>query len=364
MSELTNLINPLGTGGWQELLSAWGPSIVVFVIAAVAFYLVARIWTAKPDSQQMRLKQIGPERALGVEAGEGVFGPLTPALAAQIPESKKERRDFQLLLRQAGLYNPTARISVYALRFVFLIVPLVATGIWAVMADSGQTVKILFTGGLAAAALSIVPRLYVFFLKRRRMQRVRAGLADTMDMLSMCFSGGLGLGESLDHVAGQLPAYPEIAQELTILKRQAEVGSLDRALTDFSTRVDLPETRQLASLLTRGTRLGTHLAGSLNEQADHLRTARRQAAMMRANKTPVKLVIPTLFCFAPAALILLTAPAMLELHDFLVPNAETAATAGPGEVFGTGAIVSTLETLDQRIEPTVINYAPNDEPLY
>ena len=41
------------------------------------------------------------------------------------------------------------------------------------------------------------------------------------------------------------------------------------------------------------------------EQADHLRTARRQAATTAANKTPVKLVFPILFCMAPAALLLL-----------------------------------------------------------
>ena len=357
MKELIDAIGLQSGSPFSAFVSEWGPSFAVFVIAAVAFYLMGRVFTRKPSPEQMRLKRISPDSPLGqMPREEGLIDALAPALAVQLPETEKEQRDFKLLLRQAGLYSPRARVLIYALRFVLLVAPLIVAGVWAVMADADQTFAILFGGGITAATLSVVPRLYVYFRRRRRLQRIRAGLPDSIDMLSMCTSGGLGLSESLDHVAGQLSSYPEVAQELMILKKQAEIGSLKQALADFSVRIDLPEARQLAGLLTRGTRLGTQLAGSLNEQADHLRVARRQAATMRANKTPVKLVFPILFCFAPAALILLTAPAVLELRDFLNPS-ESTATA-PGEGFGTEAIIRTLEDLNQTVNPTVSGPAP------
>jgi len=363
MTELVNLVDAT-TGSWlPEVLYGWGPLGLVFVISALAFFLIARACTAKPKPENIRIKRISPERPLDEETGESLLGALAPALAAQIPETEKERRDFQLLLRQAGIYNPRARVVIYALRFLLLTLPLFVAGLWAVLADSDQTLKILFIGGVTAAVLSIVPRLWVFFHRRRRLGRIRAGLPDTIDMLSMCTSGGLGMSESLEHVAGQLSSYPELAQELTILKKQAEVGSLKQALADFSARVDLPETRQLTALLTRGVRLGSELAGSLNEQADHLRVARRQAATLQANKTPVKLVFPILFCFAPAALILLTGPAVLELRDFLRPKEQTAAAEAEPS-FGTGAIFEALDTLDQRMEPSTPRPATIEENRY
>jgi len=334
-----------------------GPSIAAFLAATASFFLIVRLWTRKPDRARSRIDQLCREGPEAEPAGEGVFGPLTPALAAQIPESAKERRDFRRLLRQAGLYSPTARITIYALRFVLLMIPLVAAGVWAVMAESGRTWQILFAGGMAAAVLSIAPRLYVFFRRRRRMRKIRQGLPDVIDMLSMCSSGGMSLSESLDHVAGQVTEYPELAEELRILRRQTEVGSLKLALADLSSRVDLPEVRQLSGMLTRGTQLGTELAGSLNDQADHLRLARRQAAMTQANKTPVKLVLPILFCFAPAALILLTAPAVLDLRDFLRPGQQSIG----GEGFGTGAIFDAMETLDQRIDPLMFEGPPAND---
>ena len=337
-------------------------SLLVFLAAASAFCLLLRLLTRKPKGEQLRIRSLGSGHSSDEEPGEGLFGPWNRALAAQVPESQKERGDFKLLLRQAGLYGPTAGTTIYAARFVLLLLPLVVAGILAVIVEADQTWKILFSGALAAAGLSTVPRLYVFFRRRRRVERIRRGLADTIDMLSMCTSGGLAIGDSLQHVAQQISAYPELAQELVILKRQAEVGSLKQALADLTARVDLPEIRQLATLLSRGSSLGTRLAGSLNQQADHLRTSRRQAATTRANKTPVKMVLPVLFCFAPAALILLIAPAMLDLRDFLVPRAVAAdGTAPSSPTFGTGTIVDALENLNQAPQPMVID-APQPPP--
>ncbi len=60
-----------------------------------------------------------------------------------------------------------------------------------------------------------------------------------------------------------MTAYPECANELLLLKRQAELGGIKRALEDFTQRVNLPEASQLAGLLLRNTSLGTELVGSL-----------------------------------------------------------------------------------------------------
>lgn len=311
----------------------------VFLAAALRLLFVAR--------RRARLARVDDPLDLELEAAasEGVFGGLTPALAAQIPESKKERGDFQKLLRSAGLYSPSAATSIYALRFVLLAVPVLIAAITALLADSEYTFPILIAGGIAAAICSIIPRLYVFFRRRSRVEQIRRGLPDVLDMLSMCVDGGLSMGDSLEQVADRLNGFPALRAELKIVKRQADVGSLQQALADFSARIDAPEVRQLANLLTRSDQLGTQMTGSLHSQADQIRTARKQRATMQANKTPVKLVLPVLFCFAPAAIILMTAPAVLELKEFLAPSNGSAVLGT--DSFGTQSIVDTLDELDQ-----------------
>ncbi|MGD9645112.1 MAG: type II secretion system F family protein [Pirellulales bacterium] len=330
--------------------SRWALVVASFAGTALLVWLAGRRMNRRPSPMQLRIAKIGSEQLIDIPAA-GPLGSLAPALAAQIPESKKERRDFDRLLRGAGIYSPHAAVTLYALRFLLLVLPLLAAGIAAVFADREHTIRILVIGCATAAALSIVPRLYVFFRRRRRLRQIRHGLPDTLDMLGMCVGSGLGVSQSLDHVASQLTAFPEVAQELLILKRQAEVSSLEIALEDLAARIDLPEVRQLASLLTRGDRLGTKLAGSLLTQADHLRVQRKQLATLRANKTPVKLVLPLLFCFAPAALIILTGPAMLELKEFLHPTSGESVISGSAtEGINPSSIIRTLDELNQSIE--------------
>lgn len=276
----------------------------------------------------------------------GVFGVWTEALATQIPESEKERTEFAALLRQAGLYSRTARHSVYAYRFLLLVFPLFCAGLLAVFSPPDQTWKILIGGGIIAAMLSIIPRLYVWYRRKVRLAEINAGLADMLDMLSMCLGGGMSISASLDHVAKNLISYPSLAEELQIMRRQAEVGSLRLALADWANRLDTPEVRQVASLLTRGDALGTSLSGSLLDQADHFRTARKQLATLHANRMPVLLTFPLLFCFAPAVLIVLMSPALLQLSDFIGnPNNPLAGN----DTIGTAQIARTIGGLDQDV---------------
>ena len=283
----------------------------------------------------------------------GIFGRLTKPLASQLPESESEAKEFQQLLRQAGIYQPTARHSIYAFRFVLLFVPLVITGILAIVEPPEYTVQILVLGGVAAAALSIIPRLYVYFRRQSRLAEIRRGMADMMDMLSMCLGGGMPVNPSLEHVAKNLTNYPALAQELQILRRQSEIGNLRRALADFSDRIDIPEARQVASMLARGEQLGVKLSRSLLDQADHFRSTRRELANMQANKTPVYLTLPLMFCFAPAVLIMLLSPAMLQLNEFFNPKNGENVLAG-NESLSSSRIAEFTTSLDQSL-PSDLN---------
>jgi tight adherence protein C len=279
-----------------------------------------------------------------------VFGPLTEALASQIPESEKERKEFGAMLKQAGMYSRTARASVYAYRFLLMAFPLFCAGLLAISSPQEQTWPIMIGGAIIAAVLSIIPRLYVWYCRRVRLAQINGGLADMLDMLSMCLSGGMSISSSLDHVAKNLGGYPALAEELQILRRQTDVGSLRIALTDFANRIDMPEVRQVASLLSRGDQLGTSMSGSLLEQADHFRTARKQLATLQANRMPVFLSFPLLFCFAPAVLIILMSPSMIQLSDFLNPNNPADNPLANNQSLGTAALSQSISSLNQNLD--------------
>ena len=335
LQKLQELWSNLGPDVWQKP----GVWIVAGCAGVVALLLLRMLFKRGPQSSR--------EVDSRANASGGVFGPLTGALAAQIPESEKEHKEFGQLLKQAGMYSPTARASVYAYRFLLLAFPLLCAGILAIAAPPPQAWKFLVGGGLVAMLLAIIPRLYVYFRRQNRLREISRGLADMLDMLSMCLGSGMPLSASLDHVSKNLVSYPALAQELQIMRRHSDVHSLRLALSEWANRLDTPEVRQVASLLARGDQLGVSLGGSLMDQADHFRTTRRQMATLEANRTPVLLTFPLLFCFAPAVLILLMSPAFMQLSDFFTGK-NSSNPLENNSTLNTTRLINTIGSIDQQ----------------
>jgi tight adherence protein C len=325
--------------------------LLIGVGTFAALALLVRVFRRKLPAESPK------ERAHRDQSG-GVFGSLTEALAGQIPESEQESREFNAILKQAGFYGRFARASVYAFRFILFAVPLTAAGVMLIFAPKEHYWPIMIGGGLLAMGLSIIPRFYVFMRRQARLQEIRNGLADMMDMLGMCLGGGMALSPSLDHVAKHLTNYPSLAFELQLIKRQAEVGSLRLALADFAGRVDIPEARQVSSLLARGERLGTGLSTTLLDQADHFRSTRRNLATTAANRTPIFLSLPLMFCFAPSVLVLLMSPTLLQLNEFFNPKEGQGALSG-NEAMSMQNITRTMSGLDQSLPADSAPARPN-----
>src|SRR5205814_9207907 len=108
-----------GPDGWSKPATWIAVGCGVLVLVLVVRLLFRR--KKKPAESQ-------PARRLDPRTSGGAFGALTPALASQIPESQKEKKEFGQMLRQAGMYSPTARASGYAFRFLLMVFPLIVAG--------------------------------------------------------------------------------------------------------------------------------------------------------------------------------------------------------------------------------------------
>lgn len=249
-----------------------------------------------------------------------VFGDLTDPLAAQLPLLGSTPDSLNKDLRRAGYYKPSARSEFLALRNVLAIMCVLFTGITAVMVGPERTdlLATILVWGFGAAALAyILPWLFLKSQVRARLDRIRRGLPDAFDMLTMCLSGGLGINDSLANVSREIySAHPDLGTELEIVRRQAEMGSLGEAFRQFAERIDIPETAALKGLIQQTERLGSNVVQAVKDFADDIRTRQRQTADERASKAGIKLLFPLVLCLAPATLIILWGPALLELRNF------------------------------------------------
>lgn len=265
-----------------------------------------------------------------------VFGPLTGVAAALLPSSRELRNALGHELKQAGYYVPRAVDQFLAIRNALVVgwMTLVATTIAAAYdPDRDFTLPILGVGVVVVLLLYSLPRLWLQSNASRRVQRIQNGLPDALDMITMCLTGGLPLQPALERVGREIRAvHPDLGLELEIIRRQAEAHTLENALSQFAERINVAEIKSLAALVTQTERLGTNVATALRDYSDSIRRSFRQRAEEQGNKNSIKLLLPVTLCLAPPVYILLLAPAMLELRDFVVRENRPGGILAPSDV--------------------------------
>jgi len=244
------------------------------------------------------------------------------SLAAQIPQSAGAVTSLEQDLWRSGAYEPWARRDFLVARNLLVFFCLAATGVILVSLDptrSDELLQAAFVGGVVTLLAYAVPRIHLAWLARRRVRRIEAGLPAAVDMITMCMSGGLSLEDGLTRTSHELGfAERDVALELAIIRRQAEVSSLTQSLRSFARRIDTPAVNSLASLITQSERLGTNIARALHDYSDGLRLRARQRAEERANKTGIRMLFPLVLCMAPSVFVLIWGPALLQVREFVV----------------------------------------------
>jgi tight adherence protein C len=252
-----------------------------------------RQWEADPEPKEPAL----------------VLGPMTTALAAQLPMSRRGRVEIRNALRTAGYYRPTAVVEYAALRAILVVSALVATGLLALLVPDEDVRTVLVGGAIAAMLGYSLPRLYLIVLGRRRRRQIERGLPFAIDLLSLSLSAGQNTLNAVRQVGRELAySFPALADELDIVHRQARLSSLGHALEQFADRVSVPEVRNLALLLIQSERLGADASTALLEFSTYHRSNLRQNAEAQANRTTFWMMFPSVCCLWVAACIVLIGP--------------------------------------------------------
>ena len=202
----------------------------------------------------------------------------------------------QRRLARAG-YSGSTAAAYYLL--AELVLPLVCGGAVLVSVPWSIGWPIALVTALVAY---FVPRLYIDRKVARRRKAIQNGLADALDLLTVCVEAGGGLDQAIAKATDELHlAHPELAEELRLVTTEVRAGKPRvEALKNLATRTGLDEVRALVAMLTQTDRFGTSIAEALATHATLSRTKRRQRAEERAAKIGVKLVFPLAFCLFPA----------------------------------------------------------------
>lgn len=179
---------------------------------------------------------------------------------------------------------------------------------------AGFTVRALIISLLAGAALFYLPDLLLYNTALRRQEKTAKGLAEALDMLTVCVEAGQGFDAALMQVARNVEG--PISGEFARVISEIQIGkSRGEAFADMGDRIQLPEVKNFCSALVQADRLGLPIAAVLREQTATMRLTRRQKAEEKAQKVQVKILFPLILCIFPVMFVVLLGPAAIRIIE-------------------------------------------------
>lgn len=179
-----------------------------------------------------------------------------------------------------------------------------------VVLGGASAIVLSFLAGLVFGFLG--PDLMIYNNGQKRQADLQRSLPDVLDTLTISVEAGQGFDAALAQVSrnGRGPIVGEAArvlQEMRIGKSRTE------ALRSMAARTTVPELKGFAAAVVQASDLGVPVAQVLREQSRDMRLKRRQRAEEMAQKVPIKILFPTLFCLFPALFIVIIGPGALNM---------------------------------------------------
>ncbi len=258
---------------------------------------------AAPDPMRRELDRPFNERVTGP-----FFGRLTSLGRRFTPsdQSARLRRKLDLAGNPQGW--DTDRILAFKM-LGFLIGAV--TGVLVPLLFGNILWAIVFGIGLAVLGLYL-PNMILYQTAYTRSEQIQRELPDALDLLVISVESGLGFDAALSQVARNTTG--PLAEEFFRVLQEMQLGTgRADALRALADRSDVGDLRGFITAMVQADSFGIPIANVLRIQSREMRIRRSQRAEETAQKVPVKILFPLIFCILPSLFIVILGPAAIQI---------------------------------------------------
>ncbi len=294
--------------------------VPILVFLAVSTGAAACFLFLLPGKTEQRLQSlIEPDKATGWT--EHVVQLVGPFAKLSSPTGDWENSPLRIKFFHAGIHRDDAHLVYYGTKTLLPVLFGVPTYLALQFGSGADATTRLFYLMMVALFACYVPNMVLSWMARRRRRDIFNSFPDAADLMLVCVEAGLGLDAALAKVAGEIKLKSmALAQELHLTLLEMRAGaSRDSALRHLATRSGIEELVTFASMMHQAEKFGTAIGDSLRVFSDDLRLKRRHRAEEEAAKIPTKILFPLVICVFPSILVVILAPAGIQIVRTLLP---------------------------------------------
>ena len=176
-----------------------------------------------------------------------------------------------------------------------------------------QGLALLMTWGIGIFVLAAGPDAMLNRRVEERQHEIQRKLPDVIDLLTISVEAGLGFEQALDRTITAVPG--SLSDEFARMLGEVRAGATrSDAMRALDQRCNVPEVRSFVLAILQADTFGVSIGRVLRAQSEEMRIKRRQIAQEKAQKAPVKMLIPMVFCIFPALFVVVIGPAMVNIR--------------------------------------------------
>ena len=298
------------------------PAVIGLLVAGavlIAAYATTQTLTERAEAREALRRLDGyqiqdlRDREMLAPISERVLAPmvvgLTRVAGRLSPQGYRERVAHKLVL--AGHPSGLTVDQVLVLKLLGLCSGILwAPAVFVALGLHGKGAVIVL--GVLWVGSFLLPELLLGRAIDARQHAITVALPDVLDLLVISVEAGLGFEQALERTTDAVPG--PLADEFRRMLRETRFGSTRaEALRAMDERCDVPELRTFILAMLQADTFGVSISRLLRSQADEMRVRRRLRAQTQAQKAPVKMLFPLVFCIFPSIFVIILGPAIIQL---------------------------------------------------
>lgn len=295
--------------------------ILISIFGAVSFTLLGiSNQQAKDRPQERILRALGQGEVTADEEvrplSERLLRPMLHQFANRLarwaPKGQRERTTARL--GAAGLLGQWESVEWKGMQYALgVLLALLLFGIFSIM-HAGLLWRLEM--GLVGFLIGyLFPDAWLKARVKQRQKEIENTLPDVLDLLTVSVEAGLGFDAALLKVVEKQKGV--LAEEFLRVLQEIKMGRPRRdALRDLARRNNTVEDlSNMVASLVQADQLGISIGGVLRNQSKQIRQKHRQRAEEKAQKAPVKMMIPLVFFVFPSIFIVVLGPAIIQIIE-------------------------------------------------